>query len=250
MKPEIPSTLLAEASDWEVLHQWERRQLGMALRRLGLTYSETQSVIPVPKGTLSNWSREVALTRGQIDAIRQRAGPNTQRGIPKDTQWKRRREIEMIRSDAKAFAESHLDDARFVAGVVLYWGEGSKTRNSLDLCNADPAALRTFVKWVRDYLEADAEFVLSLHLHEGNDDTAAQEYWRDAVGLPGARFTKTFVKPPGTGHRKNHLKHGICRVRALRPSDHWNRVMVWIDVVAAHLGPIDDSLCYHSERGR
>jgi len=243
MKPEIPSTLLAEASDWEVLHQWERRQLGMALRRLGLTYSEIQSVIPVPKGTLSNWSREVALTRGQIDAIRQRTGPNTQRGIPKDTQWKRRLEIEMIRSDARAFAESHLDDARFVAGVVLYWGEGAKTRNNLDLTNSDPAALRTFVQWVRSYLDEDAQFVLSMHLHSGNDEAAAKAYWRRTVGMRNARFTRTFIKPPGTGHRKNHLRHGVCRVRTLRASNHWNRTMVWIDVVAAHLGPIEEPCC-------
>lgn len=242
MKPEIPIALLKEASTWDVLHRWERKQLGMALRRLGLTYSEIQSVIPVPRGTLSNWSQEVTLTSAQSDAIKDRVGPETQRGIPKDTQWKRRLEIESIRSEAKAFAQSHLDDSHFVGGVVLYWGEGAKTRNNLDLTNSDPAALRTFVEWVRSYLDVGAEFVLSMHLHSGNDEGAAKEYWRRTIGLLDARFTKTFIKPPGTGHRKNPLPHGVCRVRTLRGSNHWNRTMVWIDVVAAYLGPIDDSL--------
>jgi len=243
MTPEVSDTLLDEASQWQDLHRWERKQLGLALRRPGLTYTEIQTLVPVPSGTISNWSQEITLTETQIQAIRARTGPDTQRGIPKDTQWRRRIEIERIRAEARAFAESHLDDARFVAGVVLYWGEGSKTRNALDLSNADPAALRTFVKWVRDYLDANAEFVLSLHLHEGNDEAAARRYWTQAVGLPNARFTKTFTKPAGTGHRKNHLKYGVCRVRALRPSDHWNRVMMWIDVVAADLGPVDEPHC-------
>ncbi len=68
-------------------------------------------------------------------------------------------------------------------------------------------------------------FVLSLHLHEGNAERLAFAYWRKATGLPEAPFTKTFIEPAGTGHRKNHLKHGICRVRLRNPSDHWNRTM-------------------------
>lgn len=243
MKPEIPVALLDEASIWDALHRWERKQLGMALRRLGLTYSEIQSVIPVAKGTLSNWSRDVPLNSEQIDAIKQRTGPHNFAGIPRDTQWRRRLEIERIRRKARDFAESRLDDSRFVGGVVLYWAEGAKTRNYLDLTNTDPAALRYFIRWVRDYMDPAAEFNLGLHLHEGNDEAAAQHYWSEALNLGSAPFGKTYIKPAGTGHRKNHLPHGVCRVRTLRASDYWHRVMVWIDVVADAFGPIDDSLC-------
>ena len=243
MKPEIPGVMLAEASQWSDLHRWERKQLGLALRRLGLTYSEIQSIIPVPRGTLSNWSQEVTLTSTQIDAIKERVGPETQRGIPRDTQWRRRLQIDKIRREARRFAKSHLDDARFVGGVVLYWGEGSKTRNFLDLTNTDPAALRYFIRWVRDYMDPSAEFKLGLHLHEGNDEAAAKHYWSEVLNLGCARFDKTYIKPAGTGHRKNHLQHGVCRVRTLRASNYWHRVMVWIDVVADSFGPVDDSLC-------
>jgi hypothetical protein len=86
------------------------------------------------------------------------------------------------------------------------------------------------------------KFVLSLHLHEGNDEGSAVAYWRSATGLEDAPFTKTFIKPAGTGHRKNHLEHGICTVRMRNPSDHWNRMMVWMSVVATTWGsmPSDD----------
>ncbi len=240
MAPQIPRELLDEAAQWNVLHRWERSQLGKALRRLGLTYTEIQAVIPVPTSTLSNWSRDVPLNSEQVDAIVERTGPHNYAGIPRDTQRRRRLEVETIRSEARSFAESHLDDPVFVGGVVLYWGEGAKTRNYLDLTNSDPAALRAFVRWVRIYFDSEAEFVLSLHLHQGNDEPAARDYWAKATGLHGVRFTKTFIKPAGTGHRKNHLEYGVCRVRTLRAGDHWNRIMVWIDVVASHLGPIDD----------
>ena len=83
MKPEIHSTLVDEASQWEDLHRWERKQLGIALRRLGLTYSEIQSIIPVPSSTQSNWTRDVTLSRDQIEAIRERTDAHTFRGVPK-----------------------------------------------------------------------------------------------------------------------------------------------------------------------
>jgi hypothetical protein len=178
MKPVIPTALLAEAAEWADLHRWERKQLGMALRRLGLTYSEIQSVIPVPKGTLSNWCREVQLTSNQVNAIRQRAGPHNTVGIPRDTQWRRRAGIEEIRRVARAFAEENLEDAHFIGGVVLYWDEGSKTRNFFELTNTDPAALRYFINWARRYMDPGVEFTLGLHLHEGNDEDAANTIGR------------------------------------------------------------------------
>lgn len=241
MRPEVPRELLERADEWDELHRWERSELGKALRRLGLTYGEIRDLIPVPKGTLSFWCRDVSLSLGQVEAIRERTGAESRIGVPVDTQRRRRLEIEAIRNEARSFAEQHIDDAFFVAGVTLYWGEGAKTRNRCSLTNADPAALRAFIAWARAYLSPDAMFVLSLHLHEGNDDAMAQEYWRSQTGLVDTVFTKTYVKPRGTGHRKNHLPHGICRARIRNPSDSWNRIMVWIDVVAGHFAALPDS---------
>ncbi|MGB5565126.1 MAG: hypothetical protein WBN93_02245 [Acidimicrobiia bacterium] len=238
MRPDVPQHLIERATEWDELHGWERSELGKTLRRLGLTYGEIRTLIPVPKATLSYWCRDIRLSPDQIVAIKVRSGAGARRGVPIDTQHRRRIELERIRVEARAFATQRLDDSFFVVGVALYWGEGAKTRNSCSLTNADPAVLRTFVSWVRSYLDADAQFVLSLHLHEGNDDNTSQTYWREQTGLLEAPFTKTYFKHPGTGHRKNHLPHGICRVRVRSPSDHWNRIVMWIDVVASHFGPL------------
>src|SRR5665811_495586 len=238
MRPHVPPDLIDRAGEWDDLHRWERSELGKALRRLGLTYGEIRDIIPVPKGTLSYWCRDVRLTIDQIQSIALRSSPGSRAGVPVDTQWRRRGAIERIRADAQTFAETHIDDAFFVTGVALYWGEGAKTRNSCSLTNADPGVLRAFVAWVRSYIDVDAGFVLSLHLHEGNDEPAARKYWRAETGLPDSPFTKTYIKPRGTGHRKNHLEHGICRVRVRNASDHWNRITVWIDVVRSRFGPL------------
>lgn len=97
MRPQVSSSLVKRAAEWDELHRWERSELGKDLRRLGLTYGEIRELIPVPKGTLSYWCREIDLTQDQIKAIRARTGPDSRMGILVDTQWRRPEEVERIR---------------------------------------------------------------------------------------------------------------------------------------------------------
>jgi hypothetical protein len=233
MKPEVPDELLRQAEQWDELHRWERRELGRKLRRLGLTYSEIRELIPVPKSTLAYWCRSVELTPEQIAAIRERG--HSQTGVPRDTQPHRRREIAAVRASARRSAPRLLEEPLFAAGAALYWAEGAKSCNDLAIANTDPALLLVFIRWVRTYLDPNAEFRLSLHLHAGNDEGAAQQFWRRESSLPSARFTKTYVKPEGTGHRRNRLEHGVCRVRVCRSTDFWHMTMEWIDSVRQHM---------------
>ncbi len=227
MKPEIPDILRRQARAWDELHRSARRELGRDLRRLGLMQSEIRKIIPMAKSTLSNWCRDVELTAGQIAAIRQRG--YSQPGVPRDTQPMRRAEVNELRRLSYVAAEPLFADPLFAAGVALYWAEGSKTQSDLTLANTDPALLRLFISWVRSYLAADAEFRLNLHLHDGNIEPEARQFWRRELGLPTARCTKTYLKPGGTGHRKNRLQHGVCRVRVCRSTDMWHTTMAWIE---------------------
>lgn len=153
-------------------------------------------------------------------------------GIPRDTQWKRRQEIERIQDAARHQAETLVKDPFWVGGVMLYWAEGGKTKRMLTITNTDPALLRTFMAWVRSFLIEDPVFVLSLHLHEGNSESRAKSHWRDVLALPRAEFWKSYIKPAGTGHRKNIHAQGVCRVVVRNGTDAWLRTMTWIDSVA------------------
>jgi len=226
---DIPTDLALEIGQFAALSRWERAELGRALRRLGLSYGEIRELIPVPKGTLVDWCREIHLSEEQVALIKQRRGP---REGPRDTQWKRRAEVEAIRAEARRFARDHLEDPVWTAGTVLYWGEGSKTTRRLELSNADPRALRFFMGWTARYLDTAPQFVAALNLHANNDARRARRWWERELGLAESEFTKTYIKPDGTGHRKNHLPNGVCRVRLRRGTDAFLRTMVWVDVVA------------------
>ena len=227
---ELPKELAGSARSWTELSQWERAELGRAIRRLGWSYAEIMSVIPVPKTTLSNWCREVTLTNDQKQAIFDRTG--SRRGIPRDTQRKRRQEVNELRAAAVDEVPHLIANPLWLAGTVMYWAEGNKTGRQLGLANSDPRALRLFVDWARQHHDPSAEFVLKLNLHEGNDERGARRFWEAATGLSGAEFYRTYLKPEGTGHRKNHLAYGVCLIRVRRSSNALIRTLAWIDALA------------------
>jgi hypothetical protein len=235
MKLDLTSILADKVALWDALTRWERAELGRALRGLGWTYGEIQEVIQVPKGTLSYWCREVPLTAEQKAAIVERTG--SRRGVPRDTQRKRREEIENIRAAAADAVPELLNDPLWITGTVLYWGEGAKTQSMLAMVNTDPRVLRTFIDWVRYFHDPAARFVLSLHLHQDNDEQAAKTHWVDTLGLSDPEFYKTYRKAPGTGHRNNRHLHGVCRVLMRRSADAWHRTMAWIDALHQAIDP-------------
>ena len=234
MQPEAPQELLARAAEWEDLTRWERAELGRALRRLGWSYREIRELIPVPKGTLAGWCRDIRLSDDQVSAIHRRTG--SAKGVPRDTQWRRREEIERIRAEARAEVPELIAEPLWLAGTVMYWAEGNKTGSVLGLSNSDADVCRLFIQWTRRYHGPAPQFVLKLNLHAANDEPAARAYWARATGLhDSAEFYRTYIKPDGTGHRKNHLAHGVVQVRVRRSADAFHRTLAWIEALPAHL---------------
>ncbi len=232
---ELEAAVLERVRAYESLSRWERAELGRDLRRAGLSYGEIMEMIPVKKSTLATWCREVRLTPEQISAIKERR-PSTKRDIPRNTQRKRHREAEMISSQAALEAEHLVADPFWTAGVSLYWGEGSKTIRRLSMANADPAALRLFKRWSEQYLAPNHGWRAKLNLHADNDELAARQWWSTQLEVPLIDFTKTYAKPDGTGHRKNHLPHCVCTLVKRRSADAFITTMAWIDFLQVRYG--------------
>ena len=129
---ELEGKFLERVGEWESMSRWERSELGRDLRRLGLSYSEVMELIPAKKSTLATWCGDVRRSDEQIEALIKRR-PSTRRGIPRDTQRKRHREIELIRTQSDLEAEHLIDDPLWTAGLAPYWGEGSKTSRRSEL---------------------------------------------------------------------------------------------------------------------
>ncbi len=236
---ELGNDVLERVRTYQTLSRWERSELGMELRRLGLSYGEIMELIPVKKSTLATWCRDFELSDEQIAGIRTRRTPLPGRdllGNPYTTQTPRRPEVQLIKAQATLEAEHLVDDPFWTAGVALYWGEGAKATRQLSMANADPAAIRLFKRWSELYLPPDHGWRARLNLHANNDELRARVWWANEIRIPLSDFTKTYVKPDGTGHRKNHLEHGVCTLIKRKSTNAYHTTMAWVEFLQTRYG--------------
>jgi hypothetical protein len=227
--PQIPDELRARAEHWRELKRWERRELGQELRRLGLSYNEIARLIPVSKGTLSGWCRDLLLPaelRRRLALIRPKLDSQIALGRKRRDQALERKRL--IRLSAQKEVFWRRADPFWIAGVVAYWSEGSKTSSDLRFSNSDPGLVRLFIDWSQQFLEGKG-FSARLHLHTGQNEDERIEFWSAITGIPASQFGTTYFKKEGTGHRKNRLYNGTVTVRLLGEGSQIQRVLGWID---------------------
>lgn len=206
----------------------DRRAAAVELRALGLSIREIAELAGAAMSTVSGWCSGVVLSPELARAVTRR----TRRAGPRDTQHQRRAEINSIRKDVQLQVPALDKSMLWLGGTVLYWAEGAKTGNDLRLSNADAAALRLFIDWVREFHQDVPGIRAKINLHIDNDADKAMDHWAAQLGLTRADFTKAYIKPEGTGHRKNHLEWGVCQLRARKSTDAFHRTMAWIDGIA------------------
>ena len=70
------------------------------------------------------------------------------------------------------------------------------------------------VQWFCRYYHVSHEgFSLHLHLHSGQKERNMKKFWAQLTGIPQSNFQKSFVKPEGSGYRKNKLYNGTIKIR-------------------------------------
>ena len=84
----------------------------------------------------------------------------------------------------------------FAAGCMLYWAEGSKSRNAVLLTNADPDVLRFFVRFLRRFFQV-RDHELKVYCNLFADHLARQreveQFWLDTLELPQSCLRKSVV---------------------------------------------------------
>jgi len=101
---------------------------------------------------------------------------------------------------------------------MLYWAEGSRSRNKIVFTNSDPAMVRFFVGFVHEFFDIGSErFRLTCNLfadHEARQ-REIEAFWLNTVGLPQGCLCKSTVNRYSRysqKKRKNKLPYGTCRV--------------------------------------
>jgi len=108
------------------------------------------------------------------------------------------------------------------AGCLLYWAEGTKTRNTVELVNSDLNLVRLFLRFLAQCLNVgSSQIAFCLHVYTGNGLTIGQieDRWLEALSLPRSCLRKHSINKrpaPTSGVKKNKLPYGVATVRVLQ----------------------------------
>lgn len=204
-----------------------------SLRKEQKSYSEISRILGVSKGTLTHWfknepwSEEIKKNLGVTHSL---AHPKKQAAIKKALQEHWVRQYEVYRSRARKEFEKLKKNQTFLAGVMLYWGEGDKNPqySKVKLANSDPLMIRLFFVFLKDVLCVAPEKIhLSLLLYPDLEDKMQKNFWSRATGIPLSQF-KNSIYIKGR-HPKKRLSYGVCNI-FVQSREVKEKMMIWIDL--------------------
>lgn len=209
------------------------KEKAIELRREGKSYKQISRDLNIPLGTLGGWfksqswsekikvrlSAEVSLSNAH--ALSRMAQVNRDR-------WESKREG--YRSAAVQEFEALKNDPLFLAGIMLYWGEGEKQQKSsvVRLGNSEPEMIRIYHLFLTKTLKVNRERISAwLLLYPDLVDSVQRNFWSKATGLSPSQFKKSiYIKGR---HPTKRLSYGVCTIvvssRALK-----ERILKWLEL--------------------
>jgi transcriptional regulator with XRE-family HTH domain len=192
----------------------ERKRARKLRREEGRSVKELAALLGVSRSSISLWVRDIDLTLEQREALRRRMGARIDgsRANAVVALERRRRFQRAGRARAKRGGLLHM------AGCMLFWAEGSRSRNTVDFVNSDPAMVRFFLRFLRScYGVPDSKVSVTCNLFADHEDRQREieDFWLKLAELPRSRLRKTAVNrysKYSQKKRSNKLPYGTCRV--------------------------------------
>ncbi len=210
----------------------ELRFKARALRKRGMSIKDIEKKLSVSRSSVSLWVRDVKLTKKQLRKLYLNKRTGAMRGSYVATMNKIRAKEELVEK-LKKEGEKEIGRLpkrdRFIAGVAMYFAEGSKGGGSVQFSNTDPRSVEFMVKWIKEFLGPSQErFRGSLYIHNNLDVDKAKRFWSRITGIPLDQFTKTYiVKNDLRRLRKVKHPYGVFRITVSDVNLH-RKVMGWI----------------------
>ena len=107
------------------------------------------------------------------------------------------------------------DELLKVAGLMLYWGEGSKRGNTVAFSNSDPKMIGVFVRFLRVICGIHEERLhVTIHYYEDHDPEELRDFWSNVTQIPPRQFYKSILhRRRPTGSYRNPSRYGTISVQ-------------------------------------
>jgi transcriptional regulator with XRE-family HTH domain len=190
------------------------KQKAITMRKRGMSYSQIKEKLNVSKSTLSGWLYDMPLSQKRIRELQSDSPIRIEkyRNTMRAKKEARLREVyEKVSKDIGKISKRDL----FLAGLFLYWGEGTKMqKGSVVLTNTNPAMIKLFIKWLELLQVEKSSLKVRLHLYSDMGIKQGIAFWSKELKIPVSQFRKPYIKKTSLKSitYKNGFGKGTCCV--------------------------------------
>ncbi len=184
------------------------------MRLQGKSYSEIKEILRVPKSTLSNWLVSVPLTEGQLASLKAKKPKQVERFRKTMNAKKVARQNFAYQKALKEWLPLN-DREKMLAGLFLYWGEGTKVSPGyLCISNCNPKVITFALHWLTNSLKVDRNKIkILLHLYSDMNVDEEIKYWSTLLNLKLENFRRPYIKnSTRAGLTYKSFGHGTCNI--------------------------------------
>jgi hypothetical protein len=173
---------------------YKEKEQAIKMRLGGMSYSQIKNVINVSKSTLSIWLQKYPLSEKRIKELRD-WNPRRIENCRNTKLRKRQKMLSAIYENVAKEIGSLSNRDLFIAGLFLYWGEGTKaSRSVVAFTNTDPAMLRLFIQWLNLMGVKNSSLKVKLHLYVDMKIKEKTLFWSKELDISLNNFAKPYIK--------------------------------------------------------
>lgn len=190
----------------------EKYELATQYRKRGFSYTEIASMVGVSKSTVSAWFSSEAFSKKVTQENSARAARESTvrlKLINKARHKERQKSYEIALKTAVTEYKHYKKDPLFIAGLMLYVGEGDIAHQRLiRIASSNMEVHRIFIAFAKRYLGLDKEKVhFWLLLYPYLSEQVCVKEWSKALKLKPEQFYKNqFIESRST---KPTLRYGV-----------------------------------------
>ncbi len=213
--------------------RFDKKRKAHNFRRKGFSINTIAERLKISKSTASIWCKNILLSLDQKQVLLEKSALAALEGRLKGAyvnKQKKLKKIEFYKN--KGITEIGKLSRRdfFIAGIALYWGEGSKKDEKFSIVNSDPALIFFMFRWFQELFKIPKTdfmpriFINSIHAYRIDQ---VLKFWSSLLELPIEQFKKpTFLYIKSKKVYTNHKDYyGVLALRVKSPSLHRYRML-------------------------
>lgn len=218
-----------------------KKNIAIDMRQRGLSYSDIENRIHVPRATLFYWLKKIKLTEDQKKVLKEKRIEGIKKATAKRT-LKVQKNIQEVKITSAQNIREISKRELWLMGVILYWRERLLSGNETDLrkgvkfTSSDPYLIKLFLKWLKDIgriKNSEIDFDIFLNDNDKRVINEAVSFWSEVTEFEDNWFTKFYFqkvkqKKKRGGRATHRTKFGLLRVRVKASSMLARQIAGWV----------------------